>query len=146
MVDFKKLLNENKMKKTTNPKANKGGIFGDVQGEKFGGSANYLQMQENEVIHGMVHIRVDPKVELDKANDPVDLHVAMHPETGEEIRMPASAVFRINAEKAKLKAGDVYSIARLPSVKKKNGKGKGKPMDVYSILVTKRLAKVKKTS
>lgn len=128
-------------KKSTNPNQKLANPFGKEKGEQFGGKSNYLQMMPGEVVSGFVHIRIDPKVELDKANDPVDLHVALDPRTGEEIRMPASAVFRKNIDTAKLKAGDVYSVARLEDAIKKGGKGKNKPMAVYSILVTKRLKK-----
>jgi len=126
-------------KKSTGEK--KVSLFGDVKGEKFGGGNNYLKLEPGEVVHGFVHIRVEPKVDLGGGNDPVDLHVALDPRTGEEIRMPASAVFRKNAELAKLNAGDVYSVARGPDAVKKKGKGKGKEMSVFEILVTKRISK-----
>ena len=126
-------------KKSTGEK--KVSLFGDVKGEKFGGGNNYLQLAEGEVVHGLTHIRIDPKVDLGGGNDPVDLHVALDPRTGEEIRMPASAVFRKNAETAKLNPGDVYSVARAKDAIKKKGKGKGKEMQVWEILVTKRISK-----
>lgn len=125
-------------KVSTNSTSQKVNPFGDLKGEKFGGGSNYLQLQENEIVNGLVHVKVEKNVELDKSNAPVDLHVAIHPDSGEEIRMPASAVFRINAEKAGLKTGDVYSVARLADTLKKSGKGKNRPMQVYSILVTGR--------
>ncbi len=126
-------------KKLTGPKVSN--PFGDVKGEKFGGGNNYLQLQPGEVVHGFSHIRVEEKVDLGGGNDPVDLHVAIDPRTGEEIRMPAAAIFRTNAGKAKLNAGDVYSVAYTGKVPKKKGKGKGKDMDVWEILVTKRISK-----
>lgn len=113
-------------------------IFGDVKGEQFGGKSNYLQMEVGEVVHGITHAGIDKKVDLGGGNDPVDIPLGILANTEDKIRMMASAVFRSNIIKAKLKDGDIYSVARLPTVKKKAGKGKGKEMDVYAILVTKR--------
>lgn len=125
-------------KKSTDNDQKKASPFGDIKGEKFGGGNNYLQLKPGEVVHGLIHIKVEDKVDLGGGNDPVDLHVALDPRTGEEIRMPAAAIFRKNAEKAKLNSGDVYSVAFTGIADKKKGKGKGKPMDVWEILVTKR--------
>ncbi len=125
-------------KKSTSKNAPIKNPFGDIKGEKFGGGSNHLKIEPGEVIHGFVHIRIDPKVQLDKTSEPIDLHVAIDPRTKEEIRMPASAVFRKNIELAKLNAGDVYSVARDNDTPKKAGKGKGNMMSVYQLLVTKR--------
>lgn len=130
---------EIKMKTSTNKnKKSAANPFGDVKGEQFGGQANYLQMNEGEVIHGFAFVKIEKNVELAKGNKPVDIAVAVHPETKEEMRMPAAAVFTKNIEAAKLKAGSVFSVARLKDSIKKSNPGKGKPMAVYSLLVTKR--------
>lgn len=115
-----------------------GNPFAGLSGEQFGGQSNYLQMKPGEMLAGFIHVKIEKDVKLTNTSDAIDIPVAIHPETKEEIRMPASKVFRINVEKAGIKAGDEYAVARLPDTTKKTGKGKGNRMDVYSILVTKR--------
>jgi hypothetical protein len=131
----KKFTDKNREPSKALPGANP---FGDTKGEKFGGGATYLQMEENTVQHGFVYTKLEKDVELSKGVKPTDISSAIHPEIHEEIRLPASAVFQKLVEQAKLSAGDVFSIARLPDAIKKTNPGKGKAMSVYSILVTKR--------
>lgn len=112
--------------------------------EQFGGGSNYLQMEVDSVRGPFIHVRIDRDVKLtEDSKKPVDLHVATD-ENGEEIRMPAAAIFRGNAEDAELKTGDSYYVARLPDTTKKTGsklEGKGNTMEVYVISVTKRAKK-----
>lgn len=125
----------------TNTPATASKIFGDVQGEQFGGTSNYAKFEPGEVVHGFIHVDVEKDVELAKGNKPIDLHRAIDPRSGEKTRMPAPAIFNLNAKEANLKAGDEYSVARLPDTIKKNGskaQGQGKAMANYALMVTKR--------
>lgn len=135
-------------KKSTNPAVEStvagNNPFAGMEGEQFGGQNNYLQMEVGTRVDGFKHVKIEKDVILEKGNRPVDLHIAIHPDTGLEIRMPAAAVFRINMEKADLKAGDEYSVARLSDAIKKSPPNKGKKMDVYALLVTKRASKKSK--
>lgn len=137
-----KLNQQNQMaKKSTNPTASKSNPFGDTKGEKFGGNNNRLILNVGEVVHDFIHIKIDKGVKLTDKSDPMDLHVALDPRDGQELRMPASAVFRKNIDAAKLETGDIYSVARTEDAIKKSGKGKGNKMEVYMLLVTKRIKK-----
>lgn len=131
------------MKKSTNPNAPKVGAnpFAGLDGEQFGGQSNYLQLKEGERLDGFVHVKIEKDVVLEKGNKPIDIPVATHPETDEDIRMPAAAIFRSNYEKANMKPGDVFSIARLTDAIKKSAPNRGKQMEVYALLVTKRKGK-----
>lgn len=116
--------------------------FKNLQGEQFGGRANYLQMEVNQVIGPIVHVRIDKAVKLTDDTKPIDLHVGLV--NGEEMRLPAAAIFCRNAEEAKLHPGDEYYVARMPDAIKQTGSkatGKGKPMEVYALKVTKRVKK-----
>lgn len=128
----------------TNPGANHETLkrLKELGGEQFGGKAGYLQLQVGEVAGPLVHVKIEKGVKLTEESKPLDLHVAER--DGEEIRMPASAIFRRNAEEADLKAGDEYHVARLENAIKTTGskaQGKGKEMEVYAITVTKRAKK-----
>lgn len=127
------------MKQTTDKTKKIKNLFGEKKGEKFGGSSNRLMLEVGEVVHGFVYLRKDLNVKLADDSDPIDLFVAVDPRTGEELRMPAAAIFRKNAGAAKLNVGDVFSVGRNADSKKQKGKGKGKEMEVYELMVTKRL-------
>lgn len=122
-------------KKSTSkkPAAN---LFGDLKGEKFGGNNNRLIMEENSVVKGVTFAGMEKNVDLGQG--PIDLYTGKLEGTTDAIRLPAAAIFRKNMEKAALKPGSVIAIARLPDAIKQKGKGKGKPMEVYEVLVTKR--------
>jgi hypothetical protein len=127
-------------KKSTNPNVKKSNNpFEGLKGEQFGGKSNYCQLEIGERLDGVIHAGIEKKVDLGSGNDPVNIPLGIIPGgDGQPIRMMAAAIFRNNIEKAKLKNGDIYSVARMPNAKKKSGKGKGKEMEVYAILVTKR--------
>lgn len=126
---------------STNPGVNHDALkrLKELGGEQFGGKSGYLQLQPGEVAGPLLHVKIDKGVKLGENGKPIDLHVANR--DGEEIRMPAAAIFRTNAEDADLQAGDEYYVARLENVIKQTGsklEGKGKEMEVYAITVTKR--------
>lgn len=115
--------------------------FQKLQGEQFGGGKNYVELEVGAMAGPFKHVKTE-KVQLTKDSDPIEnMYVALSPETGEETRMPASAIFRRNADDAKLKKGDEYYIYRSEDAKKKAGKGRGREMSVYLVKVTKRAKK-----
>ncbi len=130
------------MKKSTNPNAKVSNPFGDLKGEKFGGDNNRLILDEGQVEHGITFVGLQKNVDL--GSGPIDIYQGKKKDSDEVIGLPAAAVFRKTAEKANLQPGDVFSIARVNDAIKQKGKGKGKPMEVYQILVTAR-GKVKKS-
>jgi hypothetical protein len=129
--DLKKQLKDAVARKRTDP-------FGGLKGERFGGGSNRLIMEVGDVAGPLRHVKIDPNVKLTQDTEPVDIYIAANGD-GEELRMPAATVFRKNAELAELKPGDTYHVAREADAIKKAGKGKGRPMEVYTILVTKRV-------
>lgn len=117
--------------------------FGKLDGEQFGGGSSYLKMDPETVRGPFTHVRVDLDVKLSEDTKAINLHVA-EDESGVQLRMPASAVFRNNAEEAALKPGDVYYVARLPNAIKLTGSkatGKGKEMEIYALKVVSRSKK-----
>jgi hypothetical protein len=107
----------------------------DVGGETYGGGSNYLQMKVGEVAGPFAYLRTDEGVKLTDDSKEIDIPVALTAE-GKELRMPASAVFRINFEEAEANPGEVFFVSRLPDTEKKTGskaQGKGRMMEVYAI-------------
>lgn len=115
--------------------------FHKMEGEQFGGGKNFVDLEIGQVAGPFVHVKVEKGVRLSEDSEPIpNMYIARNPD-GLEVRMPASAVFRANADEAKLRAGDEYYIARDQDREKKKGKGKGRKMSVYLIKVTKRMKK-----
>ena len=126
------------IKSKAQPTEIKSGLFKGLTGEQFGGKSNYLEMEVGQVIGPFIAVGVEKDVKLTSDGNPIDIARAIHPETGEDIRMPAAAIFKKNYDTSNIKPGDKYYVGRDGDAVKKNGKGKGKPMEVYSILVKER--------
>jgi hypothetical protein len=117
--------------------------FKSLDGEQFGGGKNHVELDAGQMAGPFVHVKIETGVKLTADSEPIDLYIATD-EHGDETRMPASAVFRRNADDAKLKTGDIYYIYRDSDAVKKKGKGKGRSMAVYLIKVTQRVKSSKR--
>lgn len=112
--------------------------------EVFGGGGGFLEIEIGDIAGPFKHNRIDKDVVLSDEFAPTDVFVATVGDSSEELRMPAGAIFTGAAVKAKLAAGDVYYVKRLPDILGKKGKAKGKTMGAYQIAVTSRNPKATK--
>lgn len=111
-------------------------IFDMTDGEVFGGSADILKLDPGIAAGPLSYEGVDEKkLELD--GDKVDVHVGRDG-SGKRWRLPLSTSFRNQIGEAKLAKGDTFFLRRLDDAVKKKGKGKGNPMKIFQIKVTKR--------
>jgi hypothetical protein len=111
--------------------------FDQLDGESYGGGANYLQLEIGSVGGPFVFKEIRPQVKLSKEGEPVDIPVGTDA-NGKDIDLPVATIFRNQVEEAELNAGDVIYIRREPDAIKQKGKGKGNKMQVYSLKVVSR--------
>jgi hypothetical protein len=110
----------------------------DVPGdESFGGGSNYIKIEIGSIAGPLFFKEMLPGVKLNADSQPIDLALFTDSE-GKDVRGPAAAIFRKHLDEARLNPGDVIYIRRESDAVKKAGKGKGRPMEVYSLKVAHR--------
>lgn len=113
-------------------------------GELFGGSYPRLELLPNQVTVPLVY-RKDTEIPLDgdpdeNGNPTTKMQTVYVAETpnGVHVSCPISAIFMKHFKEAKIEKGDEFRIKRFPNATKKRGKGAGREMQVYAVMVTAR--------
>lgn len=106
-------------------------------GEQFGGSHPVVELAEGESSKYLVFERQSECTFPDDNGVPriEKVFLFQDPFTGEKFAGPVSAVFSKNMVESRVEAGDVVRISRWKDAIKKQGKGAGKPMRVFSVTV-----------
>lgn len=107
-----------------------------VEGSEFGGQADIMSLDVGEIGGPFLYIGFQPMRLEDKD---VTVHIGQTSE-GVNMRLPISASFLRSVDQAKLVPGDKFAVKRNEDVAKKNGKGKGNMMQIYSLKVIERSA------
>lgn len=110
--------------------------FDGAPGDTFGGESEILMLDEG-MAAGPFSYLGHRLTDLGNGKAPADIHEAKDNQ-GDTWRLPIATNFRRQAEGADLKRGDTFFVKRLSNVLKKNGMGKGEPMQMYQIKVTVR--------
>lgn len=109
----------------------------DSSGEiEFGGQSDILTLEVGEVGGPFSYIGHQPmNTELGETT----VHTATTPDDA-TIRLPISSSFLRCVDQAGINRGDKFLVRRGEDTVKRNGKGKGQMMQIYSIKVTSRAA------
>lgn len=107
-----------------------------VETPEFGGQADIMALEVDEIGGPFEYVGHQPMRLEDKD---VTVHIGLTTE-GTNMRLPISASFLRAVDQAKLAPGDTFAIKRNDDVKKKNGKGKGNMMQIYSVKVLTKAA------
>lgn len=107
-----------------------------IETPEYGGQADIMALEEGEIGGPFTYVGHQP-MRLDDKD--VTVHIGQT-EEGTNMRLPISASFLRSIDQAKLAPGDKFAVKRNEDVIKKNGKGKGNPMQIYSIKVLEKAA------
>lgn len=116
--------------------SNDAALWDSAEGETFGGDADILKLDVGQIAGPLTYEGRDAKgLELD--GEKVDVHTGRDA-AGKLWRLPLSASFRNQLTESKLAEGDTFLVRRNEDAIKKKGKGKGNPMKIFQVKVTKR--------
>ncbi len=111
--------------------------FDNKPGDVFGGASDILVLAENEVAGPLSYLG-HRLTDLGNGIAPANIHEGKDLE-GAIWRLPIASNFNRQVEGANLQKGDSFAIRRLEDVIKKNGVGKGNPMQMYQVKVLARV-------
>lgn len=109
------------------------GTFANLKGEQTKGGAGYIALEPGQALTDLKYVGTRT---VKTQDGEVESHTVEH--DGGEKGLPLGAILNNQLSELKVKKGDVFALARLPDVEKKKGKGKGRMMKVYKVIVTKR--------
>lgn len=106
-------------------------------GEQFGGSHPVVELAAGQSSPYLVYERQTECTFPDDSGVPrmEKVFLFQDPFTGQKFAGPVSAVFSKNMVESKVESGDIVRISRWADATKKQGKGAGKPMRVFSVTV-----------
>lgn len=104
------------------------------EGQEFGGASDILKLEVGQIAGPLIY-QGHQQIETDLGVATV--HLAAD-EGGEQWRLPISATFIRCVDQAGLKPGDKFITRRMGDQLKKRGKGKDKPMAIFSLKVLER--------
>lgn len=108
--------------------------FDNIPGEVYGGTSDILMLEIGEAAGPLTYTG---HREVDLGLGPVVLHEAKDSE-GKAWRLPIAANFVRQLETANINRDDVFIVKRIEDAIKQRGKGKGNPMQMYVVKITKR--------
>jgi hypothetical protein len=106
-------------------------------GEQFGGSHPVIELAPGESSGYLVYERESECTFPDDNGAPrlEKVYLFQDPFSGEKFAGPVSAIFSKNMRESQVQPGDIVRLSRWQDASKKQGKGAGKPMRVFSVTV-----------
>lgn len=104
------------------------------EGDEFGGKSEILLMEVGDICGPFDYVGHQ---QMTTSLGETTVHKGMD-ENGDILRLPIQATFLRAVDEAALQRGDTFIVKRFEDQIKKQGKGKGEPMAIYAVKVTKR--------